>query len=203
MFRKDRMVVSVKLVAEPFDQTTIENYASTNFFWEDAMDVAVNHKVYLAVVVLPTDKGAVDASILDSQVNASTLSLDNAIGISVVGTVYDPILYRDAAYRIKENVYPVLTQVYIRVYYNERDELSAYTYGLDHFGKLEIEVIDSVLDPMELFNAIRDIFTELITLGVNFSEGERVDLVDGRIIQANISPSPIFGHNTTKIKYLN
>ncbi|NLC34324.1 MAG: DUF4261 domain-containing protein [Erysipelothrix sp.] len=177
--------------------------STTNYFWDEAIIAALQYESELRISVYPKKHTAVEAGSFASQVNASAVKLENASAINIVGTVYEPSLYRDAAARVDDHEFPVLAQVFIRIYENDESMLNAYTYGLEKFGKQEIELLNSSLDLYELFNLIRNICADVINEKPNlFSEQINLSRC-GKHFTFEESASNIFAVDTMKISVQN
>ena len=72
-----------------------------------------------------------------------------AVGVYTSGVVFEPRFYESFADMMQEGELPILNWVWFGLYRSEGG-LNAYTYGMDVFGKDEMEVLNADAEPDNL-----------------------------------------------------
>ncbi|MCR0308993.1 DUF4261 domain-containing protein, partial [[Clostridium] innocuum] len=72
-----------------------------------------------------------------------------ATGVYTSGVVFEPRFYEGLADMLKEDELPIFNWVWFGLYRSEGG-LNGYTYGMDVFGKEEMEVLNTDAEPEEL-----------------------------------------------------
>ena len=74
---------------------------------------------------------------------------DKYTGIYTSGVVFEPRFYEGFADMMKEDELPIFNWVWFGLYRSEGG-LNGYTYGMDVFGKEEMEVLNADAEPESL-----------------------------------------------------
>lgn len=167
-------LVTVGLMAAPVPDGEAEHNAATNYLWPEAVEVTKKHVAHLLVAVMPQEDSALDAGCLLVKMCDACLKNSAAIGVFTAGTVFQPEFYRDAAEVMKSGELPYLNWIYFGLRQSEEGWMSGYTYGLDTFGKDEIEVIDTLASPGELRDFLFDMGSYVLSSNVTLRDGETI-----------------------------
>ena len=87
--------------------------------------------------------------------------------------VYEPELYREVAEQMNEGELPIYDWVYLGLYRSEAG-MCAYTYGLQAFGKREMEVLDSAASPQQLHDFLYALASYVLDQDVTLNDGETI-----------------------------
>ena len=94
--------------------------------------------------------------------------------------------YIQSAEELQNNVLPINLWIYIGIRVSKEGN-SIYTYGLNQFGKYEIEIINSKVRIEELYDFILNICSYVIGNDVMFKDGETLGLTAEQKIKITLS----------------
>ena len=137
------IMVAVALMPAPIPNNEAVDNAKTNYRWKDAVKVAEEHKAHILVSLLG-EPNLVEGAKLYTKIISALIKQENCTGINVLGTVLNPDMYRDFTRYYEENdMFPVENMIFIGLYGSEEEKINAYTYGMEGFGKKEMEILSS------------------------------------------------------------
>ena len=199
----DDMNLIVSLMPAPVPNDEALNNAETNFYWEDAVEVAKSHKAHILVTVLGGEEDLLGATDLFVKVCASCLKQPNAIAINTLGTVLQPEFYIEyAESSLKNNEFPLMNMVFFGIYSNDNGAtMSLYTYGLGVYGKLNMEIIDSNKDVEETLGLLQSITEYVITSDITLQDGETIGFSEEQKLKITALDSDVLGEETLKIDF--
>lgn len=203
VFSVDNMMATIGLVPAPVpDDEAVQN-AETNFRWKEAVEVTKSHKAHLIVAVLSHDKPMVEAGTLLVKLSAACLKQQHAIAINTAGTVMEPNVYKEYAKgAIEDGMFPILDLVFFGIYSNDNGKtISGYTFGLQNFGKDEIEVLDSQHSASEIFEFLVDVANYVVEQDVILKDGETIGFSEEQKLPITKSGSRVLDFETLKIKF--
>ena len=197
------MNLIISLMPAPIPNDEAVHNAETNFYWEDAVEVAKSHKAHVLVTVLGGKEDLLGATDLFVKVCSSCLKLPNAIAISTLGSVLQPEFYIDCAESsLKEDEFPLMNMVFFGMYSNDNGAtLSLYTYGLDVYGKLNMEIIDSNKSEDETLSFLQSITEYIITSDVTLKDGETIGFTEDQKLNITAIDSDVLGEETLRIDF--
>ena len=173
VFEVGDMLAAVSLASYPIPGGEAEGNAENNYMWEDAVKVAKEHCAHLMVAVLGKEEDLLEKGKLFAKVVAACCRQENATGIYTSGVVFEPRFYEGFADMMQEDELPIFNWIWFGLWRNE-DGLNGYTYGMEVFGKDEMEVLGTSADP----NALRDFLASLASYVLE----NDVELHDGETI---------------------
>ena len=196
-----KIIVGLMPTPIPNDEAVVN--AETNFRWDKAVDVAKAHKAHLLVTVMGGEKDLLTATDLYVKVCSSCLKQPNAIAINTLGSVLEPSFYIDfAEENIKNGDFPIMNMVFFGVFSdNEGATMNAYTYGLQVYGKKNIEVVNSSQPINEILDVLCSIAEYTITSDVTLEDGETIGLSEDQKLSITSSMSEMLGEETFKIGF--
>ena len=121
--------------------------------WEDAVKVAKEHCAHLMVAVLGKEEDLLEKGKLFAKVVAACCRQENATGIYTSGVVFEPRFYEGFADMMRDDELPIFNWIWFGLWRDENG-MNGYTYGMDVFGKDEMEVLGTNAKPSDL----RDFF---------------------------------------------
>ena len=143
------MIAAVSLMPYPIPDGEAEVNAENNYMWEDAVKVAKEHSAHIMVAVLGKEEDILERGKLYTKLVAACCRQKYATGVYTSGVVFEPAFYEGFADMIKEDDLPIFNWIWFGLYRREGG-ICAYTYGMDVFGKDEMEVLDADAAPDEL-----------------------------------------------------
>jgi hypothetical protein len=98
-------------------------------------------------------------------------------------------------------MFPVENTIFIGVYKTDNGEINAYTYGMETFGKKEMEVINSLEQPKDIYNLLQAIADYVITSDVILQDGETIGFTAEQKISISQSKGVAVNGTTLKLGY--
>ena len=168
------IMVAVALMPAPIPNNEAVDNAKTNYRWKDAVKVAEEHKAHILVSLLG-EPNLVEGAKLYTKIISALIKQENCTGINVLGTVLNPDMYRDFTRYYEENdMFPVENMIFIGLYGSEEEKINAYTYGMEGFGKKEMEILDSSQSPEDVYYFLQGVADYVITSDVILQDGETI-----------------------------
>lgn len=168
------IMVAVALMPAPIPNNEAVDNAKTNYRWKDAVKVAEEHEAHILVSLLG-EPNLVDGAKLYTKIISALTKQENCTGINVLGTVLNPDMYRDfTEYYTENDMFPVENMIFIGLYGAEDNKVSAYTYGMEGFGKKEMEILASSESPEDVYYFLQAIADYVITSDVILQDGETI-----------------------------
>lgn len=177
IFTIDDMIAAVSLMPAPVPGQEAENNAVSNYMWREAVEVTKTHQAHLMVAVLGKQTTLIERGKLFVKIIASCCTQPNVLGIYTSGTVFQPELYRELAGLMRENELPVFNWIWFGLYQNEQG-VSAYTYGMEVFGKDEMEILNTNTQPRELRDLLVNIASYVLEEDATLLDGETIGFTE-------------------------
>ena len=197
------MILTVSLMPAPIPDNEAVEQAKTNYRWEKAVEAAEKHKAHLLVSVINRgDMDNIEGAKHYVKLLANATKQEGCLGINILGTVIHPQMYYDFAKLYDENDdFPIENIVYIGLYGDENNTVSGYTYGLEQFGKKELEIIKSSEEAEEVYNFLASISDYIITSDVVLNDGETIGFSEEQKIQISVSEGIALDGETVKLGF--
>ena len=195
------IMVAVALMPAPIPNNEAVEKAKINYKWKDAVKVAEEHKAHILVSLLG-EPDLVEGAKLYTKIISALTKQENCIGLYVTKTVLNPDMYRDfTEYYVENDMFPVENTIFIGVYKTDNGEINAYTYGMETFGKKEMEVINSLEQPKDIYNLLQAIADYVITSDVILQDGETIGFTAEQKISISQSKGVAVNGTTLKLAY--
>ena len=197
------MILTASLMPAPIPDNEAVEQAKTNYRWEKAVEAAEKHKAHLLVSVINSgDVDNIEGAKHYVKLLANATKQEGCLGINILGTVIHPQMYYDFAKLYDENDdFPIENIVYIGLYGDENNTVSGYTYGLEQFGKKELEIIKSLEEAEEVYNFLASISDYIITSDVVLNDGETIGFSEEQKIQISVSEGIAVDGETIKLGF--
>ena len=197
------MILTVSLMPAPIPDNEEIEQAKTNYRWDGAVEAAERHKAHLLVSVINRgDMDNIEGAKHYVKLLANATKQEGCLGINILGTVIHPQMYYDFAKLYDENDdFPIENIVYIGLYGDENNTVSGYTYGLEQFGKKELEIIKSLEEAEEVYNFLASISDYIITSDVVLNDGETIGFSEEQKIQISVSEGIALDGETIKLGF--
>ena len=147
--------------------------AKNNYMWKEAVSVAEAHQAHLTVAVLDRDSDPRQTGLLFVKLMDCCSRQCNVTGLYTSGTIMEPGFYREAASVIKSNQLPVLNWIWFQLYRSEKG-MCCYTYGMKHFGKDEMEILDADGRPAKVRALLIEIAAYLLKHDAELKDGNTI-----------------------------
>ena len=197
------MIMTASLMPAPIPDNEAVEQAKTNYRWKEAVEAAEKHKAHLLVSVINSgDVDNIEGAKHYVKLLANATKQEGCLGINILGTVIHPQMYYDFAKLYEENDdFPIENIVYIGLYGDENNTVSGYTYGLEQFGKKELEIIKSLEEAEEVYNFLASISDYIITSDVVLNDGETIGFSEEQKIQISVSEGIALDGETVKLGF--
>ena len=197
------MIMTASLMPAPIPDNEAVEQAKTNYRWKEAVEAAEKHKAHLLVSVINSgDVDNIEGAKHYVKLLANATKQEGCLGINILGTVIHPQMYYDFAKLYDENDdFPIENIVYIGLYGDENNTVSGYTYGLEQFGKKELEIIKSLEEAEEVYNFLVSISDYIITSNVVLNDGETIGFSEEQKIQISVSEGIALDGETVKLGF--
>ena len=197
------MIMTASLMPAPIPDNEAVEQAKTNYRWEKAVEAAEKHKAHLLVSVINRgDMDNIEGAKHYVKLLANATKQEGCLGINILGTVIHPQMYYDFAKLYDENDdFPIENIVYIGLYGDENNTVSGYTYGIEQFGKKELEIIKSSEEAEEVYNFLASISDYIITSDVVLNDGETIGFSEEQKIQISVSEGIALDGETVKLGF--
>ena len=167
------MLAAVSLASYPIPGGEAEGNAENNYMWEDAVKVAKEHCAHLMVAVLGKEEDLLEKGKLFAKVVAACCRQENATGIYTSGVVFEPRFYEGFADMMQEDELPIFNWIWFGLWRDENG-MNGYTYGLDVFGKDEMEVLGTDAKPSDLRDFLASLVSYVLENDVELHDGETI-----------------------------
>ena len=195
------IMVAVALMPAPIPNNEAVDNAKTNYRWKDAVKVAKEHEAHILVSLLG-EPNLVDGAKLYTKIISALTKQENCTGINVLGTVLNPDMYRDfTEYYTENDMFPVENMIFRGLYGAEDNKVSAYTYGMEGFGKKEMEILASSENPEDVYYFLQAIADYVITSDVILQDGETIGFTAEQKISISQSKGVAVNGTTLKLGY--
>ena len=173
VFEVGDMLAAVSLAAYPIPGGEAEGNAENNYMWEDAVKVAKEHRAHLMVAVLGKEEDLLEKGKLFTKVVAACCRQNYATGIYTSGVVFEPRFYEGFADMMREDELPIFNWIWFGLWRDENG-MNGYTYGLDVFGKDEMEVLGTDAKPSDLRDFLASLASYVLENDVELHDGETI-----------------------------
>ena len=173
VFEVGDMLAAVSLAEYPIPDGEAEANAENNYMWEDAVKVAREHRAHILVAVLGKEKDLLEKGKLFTKVVAICCRQKYATGVYTSGVVFEPQFYEGFADMLKGDKLPIFNWIWFGLWRNEKG-LNGYTYGMEAFGKDEMEVLDTDADPYDLLDFLASLASYVLENDVELHDGETI-----------------------------
>ena len=173
VMRVGNMMLIVTLFHGHIPDNEAEINAENNYMWPEAVEVAKAHKAHIMVAVLGEEEKLLERGKLFTKAMAVCCKQKYATGVYTSGVVFEPRFYEGLADMLKKDELPIFNWVWFGLYRSEGG-LNGYTYGMDVFGKEEMEVSNTDAEPEELRDFLASLASYVLACDVTLQDGETI-----------------------------
>lgn len=173
VFEVGDMLAAVSLATYPIPNGEAEGNAENNYMWQDAVKVAKEHYAHLMVAVLGKEEDLLEKGKLFAKVVAACCRQENATGIYTSGVVFEPRFYEGFADMMQEDELPIFNWIWFGLWRDENG-MNGYTYGMESFGKDEMEVLGTDAKPSDLRDFLASLASYVLENDVELHDGETI-----------------------------
>ena len=173
VFEVGDMLAAVSLNNYPIPGGEAEVNAENNYMWPDAVKVAKKHSAHIMVAVLGKEENLLEKGKLFTKVVAACCRQKYATGVYTSGVVFEPGFYEGFADMMQEDELPIFNWIWFGLWRDENG-MNGYTYGLDVFGKDEMEVLGTDAKPSDLRDFLASLVSYVLENDVELHDGETI-----------------------------
>ena len=177
VFEVGGMVAAVSLAACPIPGGEAEANAENNYMWEDAVKAAREHRAHIMVAVLGKEEDVLEKGKLYTKLVAACCRQKYATGIYTSGVVFEPRFYEDFADMMLEDELPIFNWIWFGLWRDENG-MNGYTYGMDVFGKDEMEVLGTDAEPGDLRDFLASLASYVLENDMELHAGETIGFAE-------------------------
>lgn len=172
------MIAAVSLMHGPVPGEEAEDNAENNYMWPDAVKAAQSHAAHIMVTVLGKETDVRLRGQFFVKLAAACCRQPGVLGVYTSGVVFEPSFYADMAGVMKEGELPLNNWIWFGLHRREGG-VFGYTYGMDVFGKEELEVLDADADPLAVREFLVSLAGYVIGSDVTLNDGETIGFSQG------------------------
>ena len=167
-------ILAVSLMPAPVPNNEAVENAKNNYMWADAVKVAEDHKAHLMIAVISQNKDdVIENGKYYTKLISAACKQETASGVYTSGVVFEPAFYEQVSYIMKEDELPIYNWIWFGLYKSENG-ISGYTYGMNIFGKDEMEVLDADASPAEVRDFLFSMVSYVLSCDVFLNDGETI-----------------------------
>ena len=178
VFEAGDMIAAVSLMHGPVPGGEAEDNAENNYMWPDAVKAAQSHAAHIMVTVLGKETDVRLRGQFFVKLAAACCRQPGVLGVYTSGVVFEPSFYADMAGVMKEGELPLNNWIRFGLHRREGG-VCGYTYGMDVFGKEELEVLDADADPLAVREFLVSLAGYVIGSDVTLNDGETIGFSQG------------------------
>ena len=167
------MIAAVSLMPAPIPDGEAEECAKNNYMWPEAEKVAKAHKAHIMVAVIGKEESLIERGKLYVKLLSVCCHQKNVTGIYTSGVVFQPRFYEGFSEMMKEDRLPIFNWIWFGLYRTEKG-ISGYTYGMECFGKDEMEVLDVDAEPSDVRDFLASMAGYVLEYDVVLNDGETI-----------------------------
>ena len=178
VFEVGDMFAAVSLGTYPIPNGEAEINAENNYMWDDAVKIAKEHCAHIMVAVLGKEEDLLEKGKLFTKLVAACGRQKYATGVYTSGVVFEPRFYEGFADMLQNDELPIFNWIWFGLYRDENG-MNAYTYGMDVFGKDEMEVLGTDAEPSDLRDFLASLVSYVLENDVELHDGETIGFSAG------------------------
>lgn len=167
------MMAAVSLMPAPVPNGEAEECAKNNYMWPEAEKTAKEHKAHIMVAVIGKEESLIERGKLYVKLLSVCCHQKNITGIYTSGVVFQPRFYEGFSGMMKEDSLPIYNWIWFGLYRTEKG-ISGYTYGMECFGKDEMEVLDVDADPSKVRDFLASMAGYVLEYDAVLNDGETI-----------------------------
>ncbi len=178
----------------PIPKADLDYACMNSVFWPNAAEVLAKHKSHLIVTVLGEFPSPIEEGLFLTRSIAACTEAYDALGVywGHATVMHSPEFFRKYSEKASAEDPPVLLWVgFLRANGEKEGTTSVFTRGLNEFGRMEIEVVDSAKKPSEIFERVADLASYLLKKGNIIEDGHTIGADDNERIRVRHADSAL------------
>ncbi|MDL2215188.1 DUF4261 domain-containing protein [Dysgonomonas sp. OttesenSCG-928-M03] len=202
VFEIDGIAVALGAMPVPIPEEELESVISYVYMWRTATEELKHQTGHAIVSVMGENGTSVERHMVLSKLLCSVMmTTDDCIAVyqGSETLLLQKEYYLSSVDDIKNNRIPVPAWIYIGLR-KSGEHFDAYTYGMNGFGKPEIEIIGSALDWDQLYKLILSISSYAIGSDVLFKDGDIYNLSESVGLKLTLSKGVYIDGTSLKVE---
>ncbi len=190
--------VLITMRQEPLPLTEFQGVSPSGFLWDSAASDLQNHSAFIAVDVMSEQLSTALRYLLCTHITATVALRANAVAVHIPDQqlIFHPNFYIEAAIQAASDEYfPVHLWVEVVMVANSEGRINAYTKGLEHMGKKELELHDSDSEPQIISNILMHVAYFSILADEELQDGQELPLPEDIHVTVRQSASLVIGRS--------
>lgn len=186
----------------PIPGDAVAQTAACNYFWENGATEAPRHKAHIVLSLQDAGKDPLAENILFTKLADAVLRSTPATGIYLGDrTLALPKdFYLDHAENLQTGELPLLNWIYFG-FRKHKNRFSAFTYGMQDFGKPNLEILESQHTPDDIHTVLYNAAHFMLASDAELIPGEKIAVSDKQNCKVKLSEGRHLKENTLKIAY--
>ena len=186
-FQYEKFIVGASFVEHSMEMEGVVEGCKYNFLWSGAKEAVSKHQAHVLLSIMNCNN-KLEGYKLFSNLMSVFCNFDNTIAVYMPAqalTLNSKTYVEDSRVLVTGRN-PVHLWVCICPVYIE-DATVVYTYGLNEFGKNEIEVRSTKRHFMELFDFVYHLADSIIGKDIEIQDGDEIGTADGEVLTAHVN----------------
>jgi hypothetical protein len=175
----DEAVVAIAHVAAPIPSEAVEQAARQSWMWPEAGESVAGHTSHLIVTVLADERSPVERLELLSRVIVAIIEACEVAAVhwGAAGMLIEPSEFRGVVEEsCEDGMPPLMLWVNLLASASENEGATLVTLGMQSLGLVELEVLNSKLEPADLLEFVGGVVSYLAENGPVLQDGETIGL---------------------------
>ncbi len=194
--------VAIANIPAAIPENEVEKTAEYNYFWKNGVKESAKHKGHIVLSIINAGKSVVEENLLYCKIVAAVMNNSKSLGIYIGGRtlVLKKEFYLENVKMMSEDNLPLYNWIYFGLR-KENGKQSVYTYGLEDFGKKDMEIINSDHSIEELNEMMFNLVYYVIAYDVKLKSGETIGISAEQKLKISESKGMFIDGTTLKIEY--
>ncbi len=193
IFNIDNEIAFISFIPAPIPWNDLEGPCLTAWYWPEATDVMKKHQAHVLISIMPKnpDKSILERVISITQLTASVAKAANALGIYWgSGTLVQSTEYFiSECLELNPDYLPLDLWIDFRVEQYPGEKCNIITTGMDAFGHMEIEIVESSKPAFDSFEFAFNVGNYLLINGPIINDGDTIGEDEQRKIMVKYNKS--------------
>lgn len=202
VFDIDGQSIALASMPDAIPEDELDDVINYTYLWKDARKALKAQTSHAIVSLLGNDRSHVERHMIFSKLLCSIL-MTTPECLAIYQGQESLLLQRDFYLSCVDDLLhrriPVPAWIYIGIR-NTEHGFDAYTFGMTTFDKNEIEILNTPIDPENLYMLILNIASYCIGSDVNFKDGETFDISESVKMNISVSKGVYLEENTVKVE---
>lgn len=202
VFEVDGQLTAIAHMPTGFPKEAQQEMIQTAVFWQAVADDMKGHDSHAIVTIFHGDSGPVGQFLLMTKILYSIFATSEAVGVFIgsQSLMLGREMYMDCTeMSIQDSEAPVLLWVFFGPAADEQGN-SLYTFGMNAFGKHDMEIVHSRLEMGDLLDIMISFVGYVVSNDVTLQPGETIGFSEDQKIPITLSEGVFVEGETLKLE---